>query len=192
MVLPLATVLVQGVIQGVGPGVLGAGLTARGGPFDTAERSPKIAPGAILRLALDIQALSEAGRTPVVSTDPFTGDTVLSTAGQQDVLFDILGERFARETLRGTPEESAEIFRQREAFIESRRQFPVFPGGPEAAVNQIRANVVADLSRVSPTVIAPGVVSSARPAAMSRRLAGPCAGITTGFERLKCARGGIS
>jgi len=192
MVLPLGTVLVSGIISGVGPGVLGAGLTARGGPFDTAVRSPRIPVGASLQLAIDIGALSEQGLSPRISTDPFTGNIVLSTKGQEGVLFDILGERFARETLRGTPEESAAIFREREAFIESRRQFPVFPGGAEAPVNQIRANVVADLSRVSPTVIAPGVVSSARPAAMSRRLAGPCAGITTGFERLNCARGGIS
>ena len=187
MVIP--TFVVGGIIQAVGPAILGASaqslLTER-------QRFPRISPGNILRTSLATTALSERGLSPVVSTDPFTGNLVISTEDQSAGLFNLLGERFAREALASTPEESAEIFRQREAFIESRRQFPVFPGGSDPPVDDLRQQVIAPLLRESPVPVAPGVVSSTRPAAMPRRLGGPCAGVTTGFQRLNCARGGIS
>jgi len=171
------------LIPSIAPVVLGAALQARGGPLAPSfQRAPGLKPGDILRTALDIQALSESGRVPRVSTDPFTGNLVVSTEEQTAGLFNLLGERFAREALAPTPEESAITFSEREAFIASRR----------LPVTEVRETVVANLSRVSPAPIAPGVVSSARPAVMSRRLAGPCAGPTTGFARLNCARGGIS
>lgn len=155
-------------------------------------RFPKVTPGEILRLALDIQALQEKRLTPVLSIDPFTGGTVLSTADQSSVLFDLLGESFARESLRGTPEESAEIFRAREELIESRRQFPVFPGEIGEAPTT-RDVVTQALSTTTAKVVAPGVVDRKTSSlATSRRLGGPCAGANTGFSRLNCARGGFS
>ncbi len=187
MVIPTAAVL--GAIQAVGPAILGATaqtlLTKR-------ERFPSLAPGELLQASLQIQALSERGLVPRVSTDPFTGNLVISTESQSEGLFNLLGERFAREALASTPEESAAIFSEREAFIESRRLNPVFPSGADPPVPTVREQVVASLSRSSPQPIAPGVVSNARPNVMVRRLAGPCAGPTTGFARLNCARGGIS
>lgn len=156
------------------------------------ERFPKVAPGEILRLALDIQALQEKRLTPVLSIDPFTGATVLSTSDQSPVLFNLLGERFAREALRGTLAESAAIFRAREELIESRRQFPVFPGSvgeettPRDVVNQA-------LSTSTAKVVAPGVVERKTSSLTARRrLGGPCAGLNTGFSRLNCARGGFA
>lgn len=121
------------ILAGVGAAIVGEGLQARGGPLEAPfQRAPGLKPGDILRASLATQALSERGLSPVVSTDPFTGNLVISTADQTANLFNLLGERFAREALASTPAESAEIFRQREAFIESRRQFPVFPGGGRA------------------------------------------------------------
>lgn len=175
------------------PLVLGESLQARGGPLQRPfQRAPGLKPGDILRAALDIQALSEAGKVPRVSTDPFTGNLVVSTEQQIPGLFNLLGERFAREALASTPAESAAIFAAREEFIESRRVLPVFPTGVDPPTDDLRQQVIAPLVRESPAVIAPGVVSSVRPAAMTRRLGGPCAGVTTGFQRLNCARGGIS
>jgi len=155
-------------------------------------RSPKIAPGDILRLALDIQAIEAQGNTPVVSIDPFTGGAVLSTANQASSLFDLLGERFARESLRSTPEESAAIFAAREELIESRRQFPVFPG-PIEEQTTARETVTQALATTTAKVVAPGVVERKTSGlATSRRLGGPCAAANTGFSRLNCARGGFA
>ena len=187
MVVP--TAVVGGIVATLGPSVLG---TAAGTLFTPRTRFPTIAPGDILRAALATQALSEQGLTPRISTDPFTGNLVVSTANQTEGLFNLLGERFARETLASSPAESAAIFAEREAFIEDRRRFPVSASNVDPPVAEVRENVVSALTRVSPQPIAPGVVSSARPSTMSRRLGGPCAGITTGFQRLNCARGGIS
>jgi len=185
--------VVGALIAALGPIVATEAVQARGGPLQRPfQRAPGISPGDFLKASLAVQALSERGLVPVVSDDPFTGNLVISTQDQAGDLFNILGERFAREELRSTPEENAAIFAARQAFNEQRRLFPVFPGGTDPPVTNIRAEVIADLARVSPTVIAPGVVSSARPSTMSRRLAGPCAGVTTGFMRLNCARGGIS
>jgi len=187
MVVP--TAVVGGIVELLGPAVLGATATSL---LTERTRFPRIAPGDILRAALATQALSEQGLTPRISTDPFTGNLVVSTASQTEGLFNLLGERFAREALASTPAESAAIFSEREAFIEERRRFPVSPSTTDPPVATVREDVVAALSRVSPQPIAPGVVSSARPSTMSRRLGGPCAGVTTGFQRLNCARGGIS
>jgi len=155
-------------------------------------RFPKIAPGDILRLALDIQAIEAQGNTPVVSIDPFTGGAVLSTANQASSLFDLLGERFARESLRSTPEDSAAIFEAREALIESRRQFPVFPG-PIEEQTTTRETVTQALATTTAKVVAPGVVERKTSGlATSRRLGGPCAAANTGFSRLTCARGGFA
>jgi len=185
--------VIQFLVSTLGPAVLGTAVQARGGPLPTAfQRAPRISPGDILRASLATQALSERGLSPVISTDPFTGNLVISTEDQSAGLFNLLGERFAREALASTPAESAALFAEREAFIESRRRFPVFPGGTDPPLTEVRETVVASLARESPAPIAPGVVSNARPALNMRRLAGPCAGPTTGFARLNCARGGIS
>jgi len=178
----LPTSVIGGIIGAAGPLAGVTGLQARGGPLSTFERAPRIKPGDILRIALAAQALSESGQTPRIATDPFTGNLALSTVGQSAGLFNLLGERFAREALASTPAESAEIFREREQFIAT----------VDSPVTAARQQVVLALSRESPKQVAPGVVSSALPSGMSRRLGGPCAGVTTGFARLNCARGGIS
>lgn len=149
--------------------ILPLALQARGGPFEPErQRLPGITPGDILRGALAIQALSERGLVPVASTDPFTGDLVISTQDQSSVLETLLGEKFARETLAATPEELDEVLTFRDQVIQS-------------------------LSTPTARVIAPGVVSrGSRDAATSKRLGGPCAAANTGFSRLNCARGGFA
>lgn len=145
------------------------GLQARGGPLEPErQRFPGLAPGDILRAALSIQALSEAGLVPVASTDPFTGDLVVSTQDQAPILETLLGEKFAREALAGTPEE-----------IEQVRTF--------------RDEVVDSLRMPTARVVAPGVVSKgSRDLGRPTRLGGPCAAANTGFSRLNCARGGFA
>jgi len=165
---PIPTEALGGaLIPGLALGLLPAILMARGGPLEPPrERFPGLRPGDILRAGIAISELSERGLQPVVSTDPFTGDLVVSTADQSRVLETILGERFAREELRPSPEEIAEVGTARQAVIDS---------------------FAAPTARVG----APGVVTRGRQA-KPRRLGGPCAGVTTGFMRLNCARGGIS
>ena len=149
--------------------ILPIALQARGGPFEPErQRLPGISPGDILRGALAIQALSESGLVPVASTDPFTGDLVISTQDQSPVLETLLGEKFAREALAGTPEEVEEV-----------RTF--------------RDEVIDRLAMPTARVVGPGVVSrGSRDLRVSRRLGGPCAAANTGFTRLNCARGGFA
>jgi len=183
------------LLTAVAPSVLGAGLSARGGPLAPDRGNvPKIKPGEIIQIALASQALEEAGRTLQLTTNPFTGGLVISAVDQDVRLFDLLGEQFAREALRATPAESQAIFDERQLLIESRRINPVFPTTPVPVepVTEVRQQVVQALIRESPRPVAPGVVSSSSAGLLSRRLGGPCAGVTTGFSRLNCARGGIS
>jgi len=177
--------VIGAVIGGLAPIGLQAGVAAEVGRV----RSPKIKPGEFLRTALEIQALSEAGQTPVLQVDPFTGGQVLSTSDQSGVVFDILGSRFASAALAGTPEESGAIFRAREAFIESRRNgTALVPEGPT-----LRDQVIAALTTSTAKVVAPGVVERKTSSLVTPgRLGGPCAGANTGFSRLNCARGGFT
>lgn len=180
--------MVVPVVVGVAaPILLETVLTAELGR--RASPSPKIRPGEFLRTALEIQALSEQGLTPVLSSDPFSQNLVLSTESQSAGLFNLLGERFARTALAGTPEESAALLRAREEFVESRR----VGTPPEASAPTVRDQVVAALSTTTGKVVGPGVVAKKSSSlAVSRRLGGPCAAANTGFSRLTCARGGFS
>ncbi len=180
MVVPL---LVAAVAPALTTAVIQAEQSRRANP------SPKIKPGEILKLALDIQALSERGLTPILSVDPFTGGTVLSTTDQSASLFNLLGERFASRALAGTPEESAAGFALREAFIQSAPGSPV----PVPETPTVREEIVRALAPVTGTLVAPGIVAKKTSSfSVSRRLGGPCAGANTGFSRLTCARGGFS
>jgi len=179
--------VIGAIIAAAAPVVISTAIQAE--QSRRANPSPKIKPGEFLRLALDIQALSERGLDPVLNVDPFTGGTVLSTTDQSLGLFDLLGTRFASAALAGTPEDSAAIFRAREEFI---NQAP-FPPGVPPETQTVRAEVVDALTPVTGRVVAPGVVAKKSSGlAMSRRLGGPCAAANTGFSRLTCARGGFS
>jgi len=146
----------------------GASLLAQQALSPAGDDLPKIKPGDILRAALDIQALSEAGLKPVSITDPFTGNLVVATENQLPRLFDILGEKFAREELAPTEDEITEIRTVRDAVVQS-------------------------LARPTARVLAPGQVGRrSSDLADSRRLGGPCAAANTGFTRLRCGRGGFS
>ena len=179
--------VIGAIVAAVAPAIVSATIQAE--LANRADRSPKIRPGEILRTALNIQALSESGLTPVLSVDPFTGGQVLSSADQSAGLFNLLGERFARAALAGTPEESAAILRAREDLIQQRRGIATTAVEPPS----LRSEVVAALSPVTPRVVAPGVVAKKSSGMiMPRRLGGPCAAANTGFSRLNCARGGFA
>jgi len=179
--------VVGAIIGALAPVV--ASSTIQAVQANRARQSGKRTPGEFLKLALDIQALSERGLTPILDVDPFTGGLVLSTTDQSASLFNLLGERFAKEALAGTPEESAAGFALREAFIQTAPGFPT----PVQEEPTVRDQVVAALSTTTAKVVAPGIVAKKSSSLVStRRLGGPCAGANTGFSRLNCARGGFS
>ena len=181
------------VIPAIGAAVIGEALQARGGPFDVAPRSPQVQPGDILRLALEAQALSERGLQPVISTDPFTGNTVISTSDQSGILQTLLGEKFAREALAATPEEIGEVFAFQQEAIARGRAGTLFPSVAPDPTSSTRDQVVADLFTATARVVAPGVVARrSRDLAVPGRLGGPCAAANTGFTRLRCGRGGFT
>ncbi len=185
-----AVPVIAGIV-GAGQGGIAGTLLAPKGP-----RAPQVQPGDILRLALYIQALSESGLKPVVSTDPFTGNTVLSTQDQSGVLQTLLGEKFAREALAATPEEIQSVRDlQSEAIRLGRAGLLPEVGAPVLGqiAPTVRDEVVANLTTVSARVVAPGVVARrGRDLTEPKELGGPCAVANTGFSRLNCARGGFA
>ncbi len=181
--------LIAGFTTAGAGGILGQVLSPKG------PRSPQVQPGDILRLALGVQALSERGLQPVVSTDPFTGDTVLSTADQAGVLQTILGEKFAREALAPTAADIREVFDFQQEAIRLGRAGLLEPGlaGAPVETPTVRDQVVANLTVSSARVVAPGVVARrSSDLDVRSRLGGPCAGVNTGIMRLRCARGGFA
>lgn len=156
---------------------------------NAATKPSKVKPGEFLKLALNIQALSESGLVPVLSVDPFSGDTVLSTSDQAAGLFDLLGTKFAREFLAPTPAEIEEIRVARDASIALGQGPSVQP----VTAPTLRDEVVQALAPSTGRVVAPGVVAKKSSGlAVSTRLGGPCAAANTGFSRLNCARGGFA
>lgn len=183
------SVVIPAVVGSVG----GQSLQARGGPFDTAVRFPQVQPGDILRIALDLQALSERGLQPVLSIDPFTGNQVISTEDQSGILETLLGEKFAREALAPTPEEIREVFDLQQEAIARGRAGTLFPSPVAVPPPSTRDQVVASLVTSTARQVAPGVVARrSSDLAVGGRIAGPCAAANTGFSRLNCARGGFS
>lgn len=181
------------LVVGAGAAIAGEGIKDLLTP---AIRSPKAPSAAEERqFQRDILAIVNRGGTPVVSKDPFTGARVLSTESQAPFLFDILGERFAREFF-AAQEEARVLPSLTEVGVRFGGVSTVAPVAPvpARAVDVQREQVIQSLVATSPKVIAPGVVSSrtAKSTRPGRRLGGPCAGVTTGFQRLSCARGGFA
>ncbi len=184
----VATKFLVGAIKVIGPQIGTLGLTARGGPFDIAQRAPKINLSALIG---GVQEIQRRGLTPVISKDPFTGGFVVSTADQGPVLQEILQAKFIRQQLAPTAEELASDLAFRDFIIEQRRLSP----RPVSALTQVSS--VPFATRPTARLIGPGTVGRGdepRPAIPTRvsRLSGPCAGPQTGFSRLTCARGGIA
>jgi len=156
----LATAAVQ-------PGLLGISADKNRIPV------PKISPGALLSAALEIEKLSARDLQPVVSTDPFTGDLVVSTADQSQFLEQILLDRAVGREGAGTSRDIQEIRELRDVIITAR-------GGPGV---------------VTPTTptgrpVAPGIVS--RGNRVRSRLSGPCAGAGSSLQRALCAQRGFA
>jgi len=161
--------LVSGLTSAVGPLLIGQSIQPRGG------RAPGIKPGDLLRAALDIQALSERGLVPRVSTDPFTGNLVVSTMDQTPILNELLADRTIRELLAPTESELSGIRAVRSTTLS------LVPGQGSATARQVAPGRVER---------GPSITSSA--AAVTRNLSGPCAGATSGFQRVQCNVGGFA
>jgi len=173
--------------QVVGSGILGTALAPRG------ARSPQVAPGLIGEAARAIVALSERGLDPVISTDPFTGDTVVSTADQARHLQGILEDKAARELLAPFPEEIAQIRELRDIVIEAGRRVNTSDIRLQGQVSATPVSTRATARLIAPGVVGRGNRSSEQ--AISRRasgLSGPCAGPQSGFSRLRCAQGAFT
>jgi len=161
--------VITGLTQAVGGIVLGQAITPK------AFRSPKIKPGEFLKAALEIQALSEAGQVPRITTDPFTGNFVISTEDQSGILNQLLAERSVRELLAPGPEDIEEARQIRTTAL------ALVPGQGSPTARVLAPGIVARGPRIKSTV-----------AAASRTLSGPCAGGGTGFSRIRCNVGGFA
>jgi len=161
--------LVGGLTQAVGPLLIGQSIQPRGG------RAPGIKPGDLLRAALDIQALSERGLVPRVSTDPFTGDVVVSTADQTPILNELLADRTIRELLAPTESELSDVRAVRTNVLS------LVPGQGSATARQI-----------APGRVSRGTSITSSVSAVTRKLSGPCAGASSGFQRIRCNVGGFA
>lgn len=182
------------LIAGVGASIGVEALQAQGGPFERARvRSPQVQPGDILALALQAQALSERGLTPVISTDPFTGNQVISTSDQSGILETLLGEKFAREALAPSQAELDALAAARFQTLVVDPPRVSFARAAAPVGTSVRDQIVDDLSTATARVVAPGVVTRrSSGVGVSRRLGGPCAAANTGFTRLRCGRGGFT
>ncbi len=158
-----------------------------------AERIGKIRPGDILRAALDVQALSERGADPVVSTDPFTGDVVVSTRDQERNLMGILEDKAAREILAPFPEEITQIRELRDIVIDAGRRINTSDLRLQGQVSAVPVSTRATARLIAPGVVGRGNVPSTQATSLRQsRLSGPCAGPQTGFSRLRCAQGAFT
>ncbi|MEE8608031.1 MAG: hypothetical protein V3S55_10510 [Nitrospiraceae bacterium] len=162
------------------------------------ERSPRAPKGQMI--LEQIAAVRARGLEPVLTTDPFTGGLVLSTADQAEVLAGILFERERQRVLAPTPGELDEISAFRQAFIDRFDRFGPLPDPRVAAaapMEPVAAPVLAASTSVVARLVAPGVVvRGTAPRITSRRLkdrlSGECAGPQTGISRLRCGLGGFA
>jgi len=139
------------------------------------QRFPGIKPGDFLKAALDIQALSESGQQPRITTDPFTGNLVVSTEDQANVLEGILADRGIRDLLQPTPEETLAAQRVRQDVL------AVIPG-----------TIGATARLVAPGVVVRGEIKPGAPVVQGRPLSGPCAGGTSLSSQIGCNIGGFA
>ncbi len=176
--------MVLAVIPTLGAAALGQGVSAGLAP---SQAQFKIKPGDLLRAALEIQALSERGQVPVASTDPFSGNLVVSTADQAQNLFGILSDRADRLDLPFTEEDTGALFAARERFIDA----AAATARPTSALRGVNAPSFTNRVTARPAPgggVARGGIPSAS-ASRTSRLSSPCAGPQTGISRLRC--GGI-
>jgi len=165
--------IVSGIVKAVAPAVIGSTIQVE----TTRTRFPGIKPGDFLKAALDIQALSERGKSPLITTDPFTGDFVISTADQSGVLTQILADREISRQLADLGEEVGGETALRRAALQQ----------------EIRATVPGTIGATA-RMVAPGVVvrGELRPGLPGRPLSGPCAGGESILEQIRCNVGGFA
>jgi hypothetical protein len=142
--------------------------------------APRIKPGAIGAAAGEIQRLRNLGYDPVVQTDLETGNLIVGTRDQDLSL--LAAERNLR--LRTTP--SVQDLREAGFYeaVERARRTPTTPAP---------GTVMAPASSAAHDVVArsvPGAVVRGR-LGMSAR-GGPCAGLTSAFQRISCNLGDLS
>jgi len=172
--------------------ILGASVVAQGIQASQAAGTAtgKIRPGAILGAALQIQALSEAGLVPRASTDPFTGNLVVSTVDQAPNLLGILADRADRLEFPFTEEDEGALFAARERFIDraaatARPTIALTKVSPPAFSNRVTARPASGGG-----VQRGGIPSvSAVNGLNMLRLSSLCAGAQTQISRLRC--GGV-
>ena len=143
MVAPVVTAAALAIIPQLGGGLVSVGLTQ-------GARFPGVSPGDFVRLATGVRDLRARGLQPVITTDPITGNFVLSTADQQ-FASQIAATLAERQFGMLTPDESREIFNLRQGFIESRRINPVFP-----VVQQVSSQATLPVAaQAGPALVAP-------------------------------------
>ncbi len=174
---PLTALIVGGIVKAVAPAIIGTSVQVE----TQRSRFPGIKPGDFLKAALEIQALSETGRPPMVSTDPFTGDLVVSTADQTSILTQILADREIRRQIESLgPEVGGEAELQRARLAQQIR---------ESARDLVPGTLGATGRMVGPGTVVRGEL---RPGLPGRPLSGPCAGGGSKLEQIRCNVGAFA
>lgn len=170
---PLSILIVGAIVKTAAPAILGQAVQVE----TTRTRFPGIKPGDFLKAALDIQALSESGKSPRITSDPFTGGLLISTEDQSPFLTQIVADReLSRQIIALGPEVGGEVELQRLALQQQLRE--VVPGTIGATAR----------------MVAPGTVvrGELRPGLPGRPLSGPCAGGQSKLEQIRCNVGAFA
>ncbi len=172
----------------LGASALGEGV---GAGLRPSSDSPPFKTGDIFKAAMLIQGLSERGLVPVASTDPFTGNLVISTENQADVLFGILSDRAARLEFPFTEEDEGALFAARERFIDraaatARPTSALTQTSPPAFSNRVTARPAPAGGVSRGGVPSRSAAVTLGPGNGVMRLSSPCAGPQTGISRLRC------
>lgn len=177
--------IISGLTAALGPQLAQLGLTSK----LQRQRFPASKPGDIAKIAVAARELAAQGYQPVVTEDPFTGNVVIGTADQN--IQQLLQERALLELSRPSAEEIRELEELRLLAATS----PFVPRGSRAppTVTPPVPNgmaIVGFPAAVRPTrrFESPGRVSQG---GLPTRLSGPCAGVVSGLQKIRCARGGF-
>jgi ribosomal protein L19 len=150
-----------------------------------AEKLPKIKPGDLVKVAVQIKEIQTRGGIPRITTDPYTGNVLIYEASQDP--FAIRETQVQREAATPGPDYANQIYQLRQQLIEALARPKV--SSPTATPRRADIPVSAQ-QRATRRFVGAGRVSKGN-LVSDQMLAGPCAGVVSGLQKIRCNRGGF-